>query len=500
MKPGISKTLAACAAWGDKTAFLDCSGASLGFAQLHELSLRLGTAFRHMLKGETGRPIAVVTDRSVRCIPVLLGAALSGNFYVPLDGSLPEARRRAMLAAIQPELVVGLAEGTPEAGFRCISVDELYGTLPDADELPPVDGDMPLYGIFTSGSTGFSKLVLKSYAALKSFIKAYIDTFCFSERDVLGSQIPFSFDASTKDLYTPLACGASTLVIDKGYFAQPGRLAELLRDQRITSIVWVPSALSMLSRFDVLGHIPLPDLKRVLFVGEQMPVRQLNIWREALPDALFANLYGASENAGNCLYHVVEKSYGEDERIPLGKPFPGMQVLLLDEAGEIIPPDQPGLQGELCIGGEILALGYYNDPAATAEKFVPGPPGVGRIYRTGDLARYDEAGDLVFCSRRDHQIKLHGYRIELGDIECAALVWPGVDAACCLFDPGKNKLTLCYAGASGEAALRAHLKGALPAHMAPGSLVRLEKMPLNANGKIDRVALARLYCGGGDVP
>jgi non-ribosomal peptide synthetase component F len=172
MKPGISKTLAACAAWGDKTAFLDCSGASLGFAQLHELSLRLGTAFRHMLKGETGRPIAVVTDRSVRCIPVLLGAALSGNFYVPLDGSLPEARRRAMLAAIQPELVVGLAEGTPEAGFRCISVDELYGTLPDADELPPVDGDMPLYGIFTSGSTGFSKLVLKSYAALKSFIKA----------------------------------------------------------------------------------------------------------------------------------------------------------------------------------------------------------------------------------------------------------------------------------------------------------------------------------------
>ena len=333
-----------------------------------------------------------------------------------------------------------------------------------------------------------------------SFIKAYIETFGFSERDVLGSQIPFSFDASTKDLYTPLACGASTLIIDKGYFAQPGRLAELLRDQRVTSIVWVPSALSMLSRFGVLGHISLPDLKRVLFVGEQMPVRQLNIWREALPDALFANLYGVSENAGNCLYHVVEKSYGEDERIPLGKPFPGMQVLLLDEAGAIIPPEQTGLQGELCIGGEILALGYYNDPEATASKFVPGPPGVGRIYHTGDLARYDEAGDLVFCSRRDHQIKLHGYRIELGDIECAALVCPGVDAACCLFDPGKKKLTLCYAGASGEAALRTHLKGALPAYMAPGSLVRLEKMPLNANGKTDRVALARLYCGGGDVP
>ena len=236
-------------------------------------------------------------------------------------------------------------------------------------------------------------------------------------------------------------------------------------------------------------------MKRVYFCGEVMPCKQLNIWRRALPDAAYCNMYGPTEATDACTYYLVDKPFADTDDLPIGKPCRNTGVLLLTEDGR---EAALGEAGELCVRGTGLALGYYNDPERTAAVFTQNPLNAAfpeTIYHTGDLARYDERGDLRYIGRKDFQIKHLGYRIELGEIEAAVNTVPGVDRGCCLHDPERDVILCYYEGATEPADLAAQLKAKLSPYMLPNHCERLPALPHTLNGKVDRVALRERYHG-----
>ena len=212
-----------------------------------------------------------------------------------------------------------------------------------------------------------------------------------------------------------------------------------------------------------------------------------------MPAARFVNLYGPTETTGICCYYEVDREFAEDETMPIGRPFANTQVLLLTEDGKLA---EPGQQGEICIRGTRLTLGYYRNPEKTSEAFVQNPlndlyPEL--IYRTGDLGRLNDRGELLFAGRKDYQIKHMGHRIELGEIEVVANMLPGVSSACALFDNEKKKIILFYAGQPAMGEMAAYIKEKLPRYMVPNVIRALDAMPFTPNGKIDRNLLKTMY-------
>ena len=228
-----------------------------------------------------------------------------------------------------------------------------------------------------------------------------------------------------------------------------------------------------------------------------MPIKHLKVWQKYLPDALYVNLYGPTEITCNCTYHILERVYEDTETIPAGVPFENEKVFLLDEHDrEVI---QSGTEGEICVSGTCLALGYYNDPERTAQAFMQNPLNPfyhERMYRTGDIGKYDAAGKLVYVSRKDFQIKHLGHRIELGEIEMAAMAENGVTRACCIYDTVKKRIILFCTGICDGKELLKELRESLPPFMLPNSVHMLDEMPLNKNGKIDRKQLMDIYLDG----
>ena len=224
-----------------------------------------------------------------------------------------------------------------------------------------------------------------------------------------------------------------------------------------------------------------------------MPNRVLNYWRGYLPDVLYVNLYGPTEITCNCTFYKVDRPFQDDEPLPIGISFENTEVLLLDENNRLAK------EGEICVRGTSLALGYYNNPSKTAEAFCQNPLNTAypeRIYRTGDLGRYDEDGNLMFISRKDYQIKHMGHRIELGEIEVVANALPMIDAAVCIYDDTNEKIVMFYQ--SQEKCDREVLQAmgkSLPKYMFPNKLCWFESLPMNKNGKFDRVALKKQYIG-----
>ena len=220
-----------------------------------------------------------------------------------------------------------------------------------------------------------------------------------------------------------------------------------------------------------------------------MPNKQLNIWRKFYPDSVYVNLYGPTEATGMSCYWKADRSLSEDESIPVGRPFDNTDLILLDEQNRRA---ERGCEGEICLRGTCVTMGYYNNPEKTSEVFVQNPlntayPEV--IYRTGDIGKYNEYGELVFVCRKDSQIKHMGHRIELGEIDSAAGKHAAVSRSCCLYDGDAKRIFLFYVGEVEENELLSFLGGYLPRYMLPTVLVRLSAFPLTDNGKIDRRTL-----------
>ncbi len=334
---------ASAARWPDKEAYIDQNG-SLTFGQLRTAARAVGTAVAGLL--DKGSPVAVYMEKSVQSIAAFLGVAEAGCFYIPIDVQMPDQRVRSILDTLEAQVMIVDAKSAPKAaalGFGGTVLDYDAATATPADDAllarirrRVIDSD-PLYAIFTSGSTGVPKGVVTSQRSAVNFTEWYCTAFDFSDAEVFGNQTPFYFDASVKDIYATLRCGASMHIIPKALFSFPVKLIQYLNEHRINCIDWVPSALCIIANFKTFEKVMPRYLKKVMFLGEVMPTRQFNIWRHYLPDVQYANLYGPTEATGDCTYYKITRELADNEPIPIGYACENTEVLLLDEQGRPFP-------------------------------------------------------------------------------------------------------------------------------------------------------------------
>ena len=471
----------------------------LTFAEVYGQCRSVGTYCYN--RGIYNRPVVVFMQKAPKEIVAFYGVIAGGNYYVPIDEEMPQSRIELILENVKTPLII-CDESTVETarGFELgdgeiVLYDDIIQTQVndeaiDAIYRKAIDTD-PIYIVFTSGSTGIPKGVVACHRSVIDYVGQLSEVLEFDENTVFGNQTPLYFDACLKEIYPTLKFGATTYLIPKSYFSFPIKLVEFLNQYKINTICWVVSALTMVSAVNTFKTIKPEYLRTIAFGSEVFPIKQFKRWKEAVPNATFTNLYGPTETTGMCCYYRVEREFADDEVIPIGRSFDNRQILLLDADGKLV---KQGEEGEICIRGTALTLGYYNDPERTAAAFVQNPlnslyPEL--IYKTGDLARYNEAGELVFASRKDYQIKHMGHRIELGEIEVNVNRLEGIHIAACVYDTNKKKIVLYFVGELTEGELASALKTKLPRYMIPNKIVKLDEMPFTANGKIDRVTLKK---------
>lgn len=298
------------------------------WSELLELSKCIGTKLCKRV--ERQKPIVILEEKSAVVLATMFGVVYAGCFYVIVDPSQPAGRIKDIFQTVSPELVITskenekILEGTGYESKKCF-FDELMGKYVNEEILSRIreqsrESDI-LYGIFTSGSTGNPKGIVVSHKSVIDFITHFKYTFHFSSKDRIGNQAPFDFDVSVKDIYTCVMTGASLILIPKKLFASPPMLLDYLCEKQVNTLIWAVSALTLVSSLKGLKYKIPVTVKRVMFSGEVMPVKQLRLWQEALPEAEFVNLYGPTEITCNCLFYPVERIFKEDEKLPLGYPF-----------------------------------------------------------------------------------------------------------------------------------------------------------------------------------
>ena len=477
----------------DKLAFSD-GVCSLSFAALAE---RTESVAAYLIsKGRVSGPVGVFMDRSVNEIAVFLGTVRAGCVYVPMDAEMGAERLRGITERMRLGCLIA-DEGNLPAARALTGADVFPANEALAFEktsLPPLSGSDtdPFYTVFTSGSTGAPKGVCGCHRAVIDYAEHMLPAVGIGEDAVMGCQAPLYFDACFKELLACLCKGASVYLVPRPLFSQPLELIAFLNRNRINTVCWVSSALSLVAALKTFKYVRPEYLKTVCFGSEVLPAKHLNYWMEACPGARFYNLYGPTECTGMSCVYPVPGPVREGEKIPVGRPFQNTRLYLIDAEGH------EAREGEVYIGGSCVTLGYYNDPERTAEAFVQNPlqhDYADRVYRTGDLAAYNENGDLVFLGRADQQIKHMGHRIELGEIESAAASVPGVEQCVCLLEKKQGMLLLLYTGGAEKDAVLAALRERLPVFACPQRLERLERMPVTPNGKTDRRRLKEQYGG-----
>ncbi len=483
----------------DKTAFID-KDRTITFSGLYDEAIHI--AFELIKMRLFKRPVLMFMDKSISLISCFLGAAYSGNFYSPVDTKMPEERIRKIVRTLEPAVVI--TDRIHEEAVRSIFTDIVVFVFEDIINRPIdvtsvlevknniIDTDI-LYVLFTSGSTGDPKGVIINHRAVVDFTDWISECYGFDDTTVFGNQAQLYFDLSIQDVYAPLRNGSETVLISNRLYSSPVRVWKTLLQHRVNTLVWIPSMLSLFANLNILENVQKASLRCVLFCGEVMPVRLLNYWIGNYPDTIFANLYGPTECTEACTYYTIDRKFEDNEVLPIGKPCENCEVILLGEDNRVI--DDTDVTGELCVRGTCLSCGYYGDPDQTDKVFVQNPANdryTDLIYRTGDLAHYNEQRQLVYDCRKDHQIKIRGYRVELGEIEAAASSLEGVSYSCCLFDGRSESLILAYTGNAEPDVLKQSLVLMLQDYMMPTYLKRLDHMIFNNNGKIDRKALASL--------
>ena len=483
----------------DKIAYADeVSGAA--FREVFDYSRAIGTFLYG--QGHYKEPIVVFMGKRPSAIITFYGVIYSGCFYVPIDEEMPSHRIELIFGSLNPKAVIcdtdtiKAIEAFDYKG-KVYLYDDIIRTATEEQVLKDIrnrqiDTD-PIYIVFTSGSTGIPKGVVACHRSVIDYIENLSEVLKIKEDTVFGNQTPLYVDACLKELYPTLKYGATTYIIPKSLFMFPLKLVEFLNEKKINTVCWVVSALTMISAFGALEKAVPQYLRTIAFGSEVFPIKQFKLWRKHLPDARFINLYGPTECTGMSCYYEVNRDFELDEAIPIGRPFKNTDIILLDEEDK---PARYGEEGEICIRGTSLTLGYYKNFEKTNEAFVQNPlndsyPEL--IYRTGDLGKYNEQGELVFVSRKDNQIKHMGHRIELGEIEVVANMHPDIKSACCIFDNIKKKIILYYVGDITKADAAEFLKQKLPRYMVPNRIDKLDTMPLTPNGKINRVMLKENY-------
>ena len=484
----------------DKLAFTD-GARGFTYAQLLSAARGLGT----MLARRTPcahRPVAVLIGRTAESIAAMQGILYAGGCYVPIDDHMPEARMRKIFEQVHPAAIV-FAEANRAAAelvadcAPLVFMEDGFAAEPDDALLSAIRETVldidPLYLLFTSGSTGTPKGIVIPHRAMIDFAD-WMSEFCgYTEHDVFGNQAPFYFDLSCKDVYQTLRLGATCRIFDKKFFTFPMLLLQEMEKAGVTAINWATSAFHLVAASGALEKYAPTTLKKAALGGEALQARYVNAWKAAVPGLSVVNMYGPTETTVDCAAMHLTRAYRDDEAIPIGTACRNMQILLLGEDGRPVEPGQPG---ELCVRGTGVASGYFGDWDKSDAAFIQNPCNPyfrDILYKTGDLAVQREDGLLYFLSRRDGQIKHMGYRIELGEIETALHSVDGIAAAACLFDRNRDRILCIYEGEPDAAALARAMRRLVPKYMLPNIYEKLDALPMNANGKIDRVKLKEQF-------
>lgn len=473
------------------------------FQELADRSKKLSLYLGKRANGKIRRPIAVLLPKSYDCIVSNLGIILSGNAYMNLDIKNPRQRFENILSLVQPELLITNKAHIKSIEFlfpkeKIILLDEFNPDEIAIDEelilnrINPIIDTDPLCLINTSGSTGTPKSVILNHRSFIDFTEWANKTLVIREDEIVGCLSPVVFDIYSFELCMLMSKSATMVIIPESFSAFPVKILNLMVKEKINFIFWVPTIMVNIANNNLLERLPIQDLRTVWFAGEVFPTKQFNYWRKNLPNAKFVNLYGPIEITLDCTYYIVEREIPDEEPIPIGYPCHNTDILILTDEDELA---EPGEEGELCVRGSSLALGYYNNPEKTAQAFVQNPlnpfyPEI--IYRTGDVVFTNDRGEIVFKGRKDSLIKHSGYRIELGEIEHVIVnTLKLARNGCVVYHTANKEITLVYEADTelDPRYVRNQIGSILPKYMIPTKYVRMDELPRNTNGKIDRLYL-----------
>ncbi len=471
------------------------------FEELRIRAMKLGSCLIEKLGNQDCAPVAVFLPKEIETIVANLGILYSANSFMNLDIKTPKKRIDNIIASVRPALII-----TESRYIKCfadtsvpaISIDDY-----DWNDMPYDEGALltrrrrcidtdPFCLINTSGSTGTPKCVVLNHRSFFDFMDASNERFHFDGTEIIGSLSPVVFDIYDFELCMMMMYGSRIILLDAMLAAFPAKLLEKVADSRVSFIFWVPSIMVSIANMNLLERIALPNLKLVWFAGEVFPTKQFLAWYDRLPDTVFANLYGPIEITLDCTYYLVEERPPESEPLPIGIPYYNTDVIIINEKDERCGI---GEEGELCVRGTSLAMGYYNNPEKTRESFVQNPlnhsyPEL--IYRTGDVVFIRDDGNIMFVGRKDSLIKHMGYRIELGEIEHVLENQLKLVKYCCaVYRYSKKEIVLFYEAEKdiSDKEFRLALSKVFPTYMIPSVYIKTDELPRNTNGKIDRLTL-----------
>ncbi len=437
-----------------------------------------------------GERVAVAVGRGADAVTAFLAVLRAGAAYVPIDTTQPPARSHLLMRDSRVRFALCEPENARHAppGVRVVALAEAAGHPGSARRIPVTDRH-PAYVMYTSGSTGTPKGVVVPHRAISRLVpdSNYIR---FRADDVVAHVSNTAFDAATFEIWGALCAGATLAVVPRDVALSPREMSRFLRQAGVTVMFVTPTLLNA-----TVAHAAdaYAGLRVLLFGGEQYAVEPIRRLLAAGAPRTLLNAYGPTENTTFSAAHEVTGADLESGVIPIGTAIDGTYLRVLDER---LSPVPPGGSGELYLGGLGLADGYTDDPCRTCATFVADPyaeqPGQ-RLYRTGDLVRTLPGGDVVFLGRDDDQVKLSGFRVEIGEVERALRGCPGVrdGAVLAVRGPAGLELTAVLAGPAEPREAREYLRARLPAYMLPGRYLKVERLPMTSNGKVDRTALLR---------
>ncbi|MFF4085241.1 amino acid adenylation domain-containing protein, partial [Streptomyces sp. NPDC001777] len=487
---------------------------------------RTGLTYRELMTGADGvahwlrsrgagpeTRVALLAEAGTDAIVALLGVLAAGAVYVPLDPGSPATRLSELLSDADVRwILVGAGEAAlaeeltaTDTGVEAVLVENARADRPEKESARPPHPQDLAYVIYTSGSTGRPKGAMVHRAGMANHLLAKIEDLGLTHEDSLVQNAPLTFDVSIWQMLAPLLVGGRVRAVGTGTAADPAALLGTVDREDVSVLEVVPSLLrATLDQWD--DGLPVPglrNLRHLMATGEDLPADLCRRWFERFPHIPITNAYGPAECSDDVAHAMIAAGPFQDGRpVPIGSPVRNTRLHVLGDRLELLPV---GVEGDLYVGGAGVGRGYLGDPAKTAAAFLPDPfsgiPG-SRMYRTGDRARRRPDGRLEFLGRRDHQVKVRGRRVELGEIQAALRTAAGVLDAVVVLVPapeGQPQLVGYVAGTADPKTVRTHVMRLLPEFMVPAVVVVLDGLPLSVNGKVDRSALPVPELGVGGV-